>query len=138
MSENILYYISYFGLFKIIIGDIQEAGWSVKKPQENMSISDQDLRHVFDKVDRDKDNRLNRSVRKYICSEIYFALIIPGVTHSLQVFVQTVRYWRQEGKYLVLGFWIHTSTFGRSESFWSTCWSQMLIMMASWTSRSLK
>ena len=64
----------------------------MKKPQENMSISDQDLRHVFDKVDRDKDNRLNISVRKYICSEIYFALTFPGVTDSLQVSVQTVRY----------------------------------------------
>ena len=50
----------------MIIGDIQEAGWSVKRPRENETISDQDLRHVFCKVDRDKDERLNRRVSNFI------------------------------------------------------------------------
>ena len=45
-----------------IIGDIMEAGWSVKKPRENESISEQDLRNLFDKVDKNKDSRLNRMV----------------------------------------------------------------------------
>ena len=39
-----------------------------------MAISDQDLRHVFDKVDRDKDNRLNRSVSTCIGPEIMLGL----------------------------------------------------------------
>ena len=50
----------------MIISDIQEAGWSVKRTHENESISDQDLQHVFDKVDRNKDLYVNRMVRK-IC-----------------------------------------------------------------------
>ena len=49
-------------LFQSIIGDIQEAGWSRKMPRENEAISDQDLRYVFDKVDLDRDNKLNRLV----------------------------------------------------------------------------
>ena len=39
-----------------IIGDIQEAGWSVKVPRENEQISDQDLKNVFDKVDPNRDS----------------------------------------------------------------------------------
>ena len=35
---------------KAIIEDLQEAGWSMKKPRENEKISDLDLRHIFDKV----------------------------------------------------------------------------------------
>ena len=49
----------------MIIGDIQEAGWSVKRPRENEAISDQDLRHVFDKVDTDRDKQLNRRVSQH-------------------------------------------------------------------------
>ena len=45
-----------------IIEDIQEAGWSVKKTRENERISDLDLRHIFDKVDLNRDNYVNREV----------------------------------------------------------------------------
>ena len=45
-----------------IIGDIQEAGWSVKVPRENEQISDQDLKNIFDKVDRNRDLLVNRMV----------------------------------------------------------------------------
>ena len=48
--------------FLAIIGDIMEAGWSIKRPRENEAISDQDLKNVFDKVDRNKDLRVNRMV----------------------------------------------------------------------------
>ena len=47
----------------MIIEDIQEAGWSVKKIRENEKISDLDLRHMFDKVDRDHDGQVTRMVR---------------------------------------------------------------------------
>ena len=56
--------------FKAIIGDIQEAGWSVKIPRENEAISDQDLKNVFDKVDRNRDRLVNRMVRTF--AYIYF------------------------------------------------------------------
>ena len=39
-----------------------EAGWSVKRPRENEAISDQDLKNVFDKVDMNRDLRVNRMV----------------------------------------------------------------------------
>lgn len=39
-----------------------EAGWSVKRPRENEAISDQDLKNVFDKVDMNRDLRVNRIV----------------------------------------------------------------------------
>ena len=45
-----------------IIGDIQEAGWSVKVPRENEQISDQDLKNIFDKVDQNRDLLVNRMV----------------------------------------------------------------------------
>ena len=45
-----------------IIGDIQEAGWSVNVPRENEQISDQDLKNIFDKVDRNRDLLVNRMV----------------------------------------------------------------------------
>ena len=48
--------------FLAIIGDIMEAGWSIKRPRENEAISDQDLKNVFDKVDRNKDLKVNRMV----------------------------------------------------------------------------
>eukprot|EP00090_Calanus_glacialis_P030812 TRINITY_DN50104_c0_g1_i1.p1 TRINITY_DN50104_c0_g1~~TRINITY_DN50104_c0_g1_i1.p1 ORF type:complete len:196 (-),score=57.81 TRINITY_DN50104_c0_g1_i1:42-629(-) len=48
--------------FLWIIEDIQEAGWSVKKSRENEKISDLDLRHIFDKVDRNHDQQVNRMV----------------------------------------------------------------------------
>ena len=45
-----------------IIEDLQEAGWSMKKPRENEKISDLDLRHIFDKVDLNQDSYVNRMV----------------------------------------------------------------------------
>ena len=63
--------------FLEVIADIQDAGWTVKVVRENEMISDQvgaknistksnvyaqDLRHVFDKVDRNKDEFVNRMV----------------------------------------------------------------------------
>ena len=75
--------------FLEIIADIQDAGWAVKVVRENEMISDQvaaeniwrrkkstqsifllscpfwyaqDLKHVFDKVDRNKDEYVNRMV----------------------------------------------------------------------------
>ena len=45
-----------------IIGELMEAGWSVKRPRENEAISDQDLKNVFDKVDMNRDLRVNRMV----------------------------------------------------------------------------
>ena len=74
--------------FLEVIADIQDAGWNVKVVRENEMISDQvlpkefakeyfnqinfpprclnvyaqDLRHVFDKVDRNKDEFVNRMV----------------------------------------------------------------------------
>ena len=47
---------------KAIIEDLQEAGWSMKKPRENEKISDLDLRHIFDKVDLNQDSYVNRMV----------------------------------------------------------------------------
>ena len=62
-----------FGEFLAIIGDIQEAGWSVKRTRENEMISDQDLLHVFSKVDRNQDLRVNRMelrlACKYLCKQ---------------------------------------------------------------------
>ena len=58
-----------FNHCQAIIGDIMEAGWSVKKPRENESISEQDLRNLFDKVDKNKDSRLNRMVLLEINNE---------------------------------------------------------------------
>ena len=49
-----------------IIGDLMEAGWSVKRPRENEAISDQDLKNVFDKVDMNRDLRVNRMVETEI------------------------------------------------------------------------
>ena len=49
---------------KAIIEDLQEAGWSMKKPRENERISDLDLRHIFDKVDLNQDSYVNRMVSK--------------------------------------------------------------------------
>ena len=49
-------------LCQAIIGDLMEAGWSVKRPRENEAISDQDLKNVFDKVDMNRDLRVNRMV----------------------------------------------------------------------------
>lgn len=46
----------------MIIEDLQEAGWSMKKPRENEKISDLDLRHIFDKVDLNQDSYVNRMV----------------------------------------------------------------------------
>ena len=51
------------------VGDIQECGCVVKRPRVAESISDEDLCHVFDKADRDKDNRLNRRVRHILFSK---------------------------------------------------------------------
>jgi hypothetical protein len=62
------------GEFLAIIADIMEAGWAVKRVRENERISDQvclslispspgqDLLHVFEKVDRNRDNFVNRMV----------------------------------------------------------------------------
>ena len=47
---------------KYIIEDLQEAGWSMKKPRENEVISDLDLRHIFEKVDLNQDSYVNRMV----------------------------------------------------------------------------
>ena len=63
---------------KAIIEDLQEAGWSMKKPRENEKISDLDLRHIFDKVDLNQDSYVNRMVisvmekRGDIFSPIFF------------------------------------------------------------------
>ena len=52
-------------LCQAIIGDLMEAGWSVKRPRENEAISDQDLKNVFDKVDMNRDLRVNRMVERW-------------------------------------------------------------------------
>ena len=44
--------------------EIFKAGCGVKSSLVPESISDEDLCYVFDKADRDKDNRLNRRVDK--------------------------------------------------------------------------
>lgn len=49
-----------------IIEDIQEAGWTVKKARENDRISDRDLRHIFDKVDVNRDTYVNRMVSRVV------------------------------------------------------------------------
>jgi len=59
--------------FLEIIADIQGAGWAVKVVRENEMISDQDLKHVFDKVDRNKDEYVNRMelrlAMKFLCKQ---------------------------------------------------------------------
>ena len=51
-----------FGEFVLIIEDIVEAGWSVRKPSQNERISNMDILHVFQKVDRDNNNLIDRQV----------------------------------------------------------------------------
>jgi len=59
--------------FLEVIADIKDAGWAVKVVRENEMISDQDLRHVFDKVDRNKDEYVNRMelrmAMKFLCKQ---------------------------------------------------------------------
>ena len=49
-------------IFQAIIEDLQEAGFSIKKTRENERISDLDLRHIFEKVDINQDQYVNRMV----------------------------------------------------------------------------
>ena len=77
--EEFLVKLNYQALYvqifccKAIIGDIEEAGWCVKRTRENELISDQDLLHVFSKVDRNQDMRVNRMelrlACKYLCKQ---------------------------------------------------------------------
>ena len=85
--KSVSYQVEHVELdeFLEIIADIQDAGWAVKVVRENEIISDQavaknicqgifhqnssfpnlcvqDLKHVFDKVDRNKDQYVNRMV----------------------------------------------------------------------------
>ena len=54
-----------FGEFVLIIEDIVEAGWSVRKPSQNEKISNMDILHVFQKVDRDNNNLIDRQVGRW-------------------------------------------------------------------------
>lgn len=45
-----------------IIGDLRGAGWSVRTVRENDSISDNDLYHVFKKVDIDNNQEITTTV----------------------------------------------------------------------------
>ena len=74
-----------------IIEDLQEAGWSMKKPRENEKISDLDLRHIFDKVDLNQDSYVNRMVSSVkreegenYCSSIFLSGNAIGMPLSLQ------------------------------------------------------
>ena len=70
-----------------IIEDIQEAGWTVKKARENDRISDRDLRHIFDKVDVNRDTYVNRMVSS--AGDVVAPLYVPlaGDEDGLQVLV---------------------------------------------------
>ena len=46
-----------------IIGDLRDAGWSKRRVRENDSISDNDLYHVFKKVDIDNNQEITTMVR---------------------------------------------------------------------------
>ena len=69
-----------------------EAGWSVRKPSQNEQISNLDILHVFQKVDRDRNNlidwqvaegvrRMNQEVQTHSRSN----LSCPGDEISMQV-----------------------------------------------------
>ena len=49
----------YSSFSQISVGGIPEAGCGVKSSLVPESISDEDLCHVFDKADRDKDNKFS-------------------------------------------------------------------------------
>ena len=51
-----------FQYFQYIIGDLRDAGWSVRRVRENDSISDNDLYHVFKKVDIDNNQEITTMV----------------------------------------------------------------------------
>jgi Ca2+-binding EF-hand superfamily protein len=51
-----------FEEFCEIIKDIVEAGWSLRKASQNERISNTDIRHVFEKVDRDNNGLVDRQV----------------------------------------------------------------------------
>ena len=53
-----------FEEFTEIIEDIVGAGWSVRKASPNERMSNQDIRAVFQKVDRDKNNLIDKEVRE--------------------------------------------------------------------------
>ena len=57
-----------------------EAGWSVKRPRENEAISDQDLKNVFDKVDMNRDLRVNRMVGRDLDGQVFS----PPISNSCQ------------------------------------------------------
>ena len=67
---SLLVHISWFGYFdaenlinfQYIIGDLRGAGWSVRTVRENDSISDNDLYHVFKKVDIDNNQEITTMV----------------------------------------------------------------------------
>ena len=51
---------------KEIVEDLRGAGYSIKKTRENERISDLDLRHIFEKVDVNQDNYVNRMVGIFV------------------------------------------------------------------------
>ena len=55
-----------FPIIKEIVEDLQGAGYSIKKTRENERISDLDLRHIFEKVDVNQDNYVNRMVGMFV------------------------------------------------------------------------
>lgn len=70
-----------------IIEDIQEAGWTVKKARENDRISDRDLRHIFDKVDVNRDTYVNRMVSSAGDGVASLHVPLAGDEDGLQVLV---------------------------------------------------
>merc|ERR1711879_276653 len=65
-----------FEEFLAIIEDLQGAGWSIKRVRENEKISDLDLRHIFEKVDVNQDQYVNRMEMRmacrYLCKQFNF------------------------------------------------------------------
>jgi hypothetical protein len=87
-----------------IIADIMGAGWAVKVVRENERISDQvivmaftsfkgfqDLQHVFDKVDSNKDLHVNRMVGMMLCC-LWTCVLHPGAAAGPKVPLQAIRH----------------------------------------------
>ena len=87
-----------FEEFTEIIEDIVEAGWSVRKASPNERMTNQDIRAVFQKVDRDKNNLIDKEVREEM--EIHQTVsLLAGDEAGLQVPLPAVWHREEECKY---------------------------------------
>ena len=113
---------------KAIIEDLQEAGWSMKKPRENEKISDLDLRHIFDKVDLNQDSYVNRMVMEVntkISRLCYYFFFSSGNAIGMSLSLQAVWLVLQKSKYHLLKLLVYKLILDSritKISSWFWCW----------------